>query len=186
MLFHVRTEYIKEMHFLDALSTPDQGIIRGMHCHFNAKVSGLGKLGLAMLMAGQETDPESTARGKVVSCIRKDNVRVIISKLRMNKQHPLIKELQKKVTITMVAFEPGQDGFFVFLSPEGQVTGDGVESLCVSTVAGECKSWSLLPALAVRSDKIRGTGVYHCKKRHRLSSQHVAEQQWRKRCQRRT
>ena len=46
-------------------------------------------------------------------------LRVIISKRRMNKQHPLIKELQKKVSITMVAFEPGQDGFFVFLGPKG-------------------------------------------------------------------
>ena len=73
MLFHVRTEYIKEMHFLDALRIPDQGIIRGMHCHFNDKVCGLGKLRLAMLMAGPESDPESTAWGKVVSWIRKNN-----------------------------------------------------------------------------------------------------------------
>ena len=164
MFFHVRTEYIKEMHFLDALPTPDQGILRGMHCHFNDKVCGVGKFGLAMLMAGPESDPESTAWGHVVSWIRNNIVRVIISKRRINKQHPLIKELQKKVTITMVAFEPGQDGFFVFLGPEGRVTGDGVESLYVPTVAGAWQSWFMLPALSIRSIKKQGEEVNHCKK----------------------
>ena len=84
-----------------------------------------------------------------------NNVRVIISKRRMNKQHPLIKELRNKVDITMVPLEPGQDGFFVFLGPEGWVTGDGVESLCVPTVAGAWQSWFMLPALAIRSIKHR-------------------------------
>ena len=115
-------------------------------------------------MAGPESDPYSTGWGKVVSWIRKNNVRVTISKRRMHTQHPLIKELRNKVDITMVPLEPGQDGFFVFLGAHGWVTGDGVESLYAYTMAGPFGSWCMLPPLAIRSIKQQGEEVNHCKK----------------------
>ena len=64
-----------------------------------------------------------------VKWLLKNHVRVICSKHRMNRIHPLIAELRREgVSVTMVRFKPGQDGYFLFLGPVGPVTGNGVET----------------------------------------------------------
>ena len=62
----------------------------------------------------------------------------------------------------MVALEPLQDGFFVFLEPLGEVTGDGVETHTLSTKAGNVKVGSSVRAPSVHWMKLR-EDVDHCK-----------------------
>ena len=71
-------------------------------------------LRLAMLMAGPEPDPETKEWFDVAAWIKFNLVRVIVSKTRMNEKHPLIEALRMvRVSFSMLAFEPYQDGLFV-------------------------------------------------------------------------
>ena len=131
--------------------TPDNGLIWGIQYDFDDLVCG-GVLRLAMLMAGPDKIDRMaggdgwTGWGETAKSLVENKVRVICSKSRMNHLHPLIGELRREgISVTMVAFEPGQDGFFVFLGHVSQVDGDGVE--CYSLPAGDSWRPSLPPVV---------------------------------------